>query len=110
MTLWIELDGVDFAVTGERVRGYVESLDTFAVKKVCVWSPAANIKEILKEGFAKRLTAAALAEAQHPHPIPFPYDVPTVPRAEATDPREHSEPIPGVFWPRPPAKPKEATL
>ena len=110
MTLWLELDGVDLAVTGEIVKGYLSMFDRFEVRGVRVRSPAQNVKEILKEGFAKRLTAAALVEAQHPAPIPFPYDVPTVPRAEATDPREHSEPIPGVFWPRPPAKPKEATL
>ena len=79
MTLWFSLEGIDFAITGEIVKGYLAMFDRFEVRGVRVRSPAQNVKEILKEGFAKRLTAAALAEAQRPHPIPFPYDVPTVP-------------------------------
>ena len=77
MTLWLDLDGIDLAVTGEIVKGYLAMFDRFEVRGVRVRSPAQNIKELLTEGFSKRLTAAALSEAQHPHPIPFPYDVPT---------------------------------
>jgi len=98
MTLWLELDGVDLAVTGEIVKGYLSMFDRFEVRGVRVRSPAQNVKEILKEGFAKRLTAAALVEAQHPAPIPFPYDVPTVPRAEGPDPRlERAAPSGGEY-------------
>jgi hypothetical protein len=73
MTVWFNLDGIDFAVTGERVKGYVKQLDRFEVKSVYVRSPSQNIKVALGEGFATRIRAAALKTAQNP--VPIPYDV-----------------------------------
>ena len=75
MTVWFCLDEVDFAVTGERIKGYTPVLDRFEVKGVRVRGPSQDIANMLDKGFAKRLAAAALQTAQHP--IAFPYDLPT---------------------------------
>lgn len=74
MTVWIEVDGVHLAVTGELVKGITPQLDRFEPKRVYIRSEAQNVKEILREGFLKRLTAEALMTAHHP--IPIPYDIP----------------------------------
>jgi hypothetical protein len=71
MTVWFDLDGIDFAVTGEIVKGYISMFDRFEVKGVRVRSEAQNIKYILAEGFARKLAAAALETAKHPIPIPY---------------------------------------
>lgn len=79
MTLWFELEGVDFAVTGERERGYVPALDKFVVRRVCVRGAAQNIRAFLSEKGMERIRLAALAMAQHP--VPIPYDLLQDPRA-----------------------------
>jgi len=70
MTVWIELDGIDFAVTGEYSKGYTISTDPFIAKRVCLRGPLQNIKAALDEGFLKRLAARAAVMARFPVPIP----------------------------------------
>ena len=70
MTVWIELDGIDFAVTGEYSKGYTISNDRFNVKRVCLRGPSQNIKAALDEGFLKRLAARAAVMARFPVPLP----------------------------------------
>lgn len=75
MTTWFALEGVDFAVTGELVKGITPALDRFEVKSVRVRGAGQDVKGMLRDSFERRLTARALQEAQHP--MPFAYDVPT---------------------------------
>lgn len=77
MTTWFELDGVHFAVSGRKLPD-----GSFQIESVAQHGPLGNLRDLLREDFLPRLSAAAAESAQSD--IPFAYDVPTISAGGAT--------------------------